>query len=256
MMRSALIALLMLPATAILTSTSAQAGCDESSSAGVAVVAGTLVAGAESSATGCGTANPGDPPVITDINHVTTAGLSEDCVLTSMALGINPFTFCQPGADEDVDITPGMAAALFRTIPIEPSQLHIQPPNGRTLVNFETNFFTTTGEFDVTVPLLGQRIDLHITPSSFTWHYGDGASNTTAEPGSPYPALDVTHTYLKKGQIAPSVDTTYIADYRVNGGPWSRVDGTVTIPGLPVDLEVLTATPTLVGYDRIGRPRG
>ena len=85
--------------------------------------------------------------------------------------------------------------------------------------------------------------------SDFSWRFGDALSMTTDEPGSPYPHLDVTHRYLKKGHVAPSVDTTYTATYRVNGGPWRDVPGSVTIPGAPVALEVLTATPTLVGYD-------
>ncbi len=98
--------------------------------------------------------------------------------------------------------------------------------------------------------LLGQRVDLHIVPSEFTWQFGDGESLTTNEPGAPYPDLVVTHRYTKKGKVAPSVDTTYVAAFRVNGGGWQDVPGSVTIPGAPVDLQVLTATPTLVGYDR------
>ena len=47
--------------------------------------------------------------------------------------------------------------------------------------------------------------------------------------------------------MSPAVDTTYTATYRVNGGPWADVPGSVTIPGVPVGLEVLTATPVLVG---------
>ena len=46
------------------------------------------------------------------------------------------------------------------------------------------------------------------------------------------------------------MDTTYTAEFRVNGGAWQDVPGSVTIAGTSVDLEVLTATPTLVGYDR------
>ncbi len=46
------------------------------------------------------------------------------------------------------------------------------------------------------------------------------------------------------------MDTTYTATFRVNGGPWRDVPGSVTVAGAPVDLQVLTATPTLVGYDR------
>jgi hypothetical protein len=44
------------------------------------------------------------------------------------------------------------------------------------------------------------------------------------------------------------VDTTYSADWRVNGGAWQPVNGTVTIPGAPVALDVVEASPTLVGY--------
>ena len=141
-----------------------------------------------------------------------------------------------------------MRAAL-RVVPLPASVLEVQPANGRTLVNFDTNFFTQTDEFDRTVTLLGQRVDLHIVPSAFGWRFGDGESVTTKEPGAPYPQLDVTHSYLTKGRVAPSVDTTYTAQFRVNGGPWRDVPGSVTIPGAPVALRVLTATPTLVGYD-------
>jgi hypothetical protein len=141
-----------------------------------------------------------------------------------------------------------MVAAALKAIPLPPSVLQIQPINGRTLVNFDTNFYTATRAFDRTVPLLGQQVDLHIVPSGFGWRFGDGDSMTTEEPGAPYPDLQVTHRYLRKGKVAPSVDTTYTATYSVNGGPWADVPGSVTIPGGPVELQVLTATPTLVGY--------
>ena len=88
-------------------------------------------------------------------------------------------------------------------------------------------------------------------PSEFGWRFGDGGVAGDRRPGAPYPDCEVTHRYLKKGQVAPSVDTTYTATYRVNGGPWRDVPGSVTIAGAPVDLQVLTATPTLVGYDRV-----
>ncbi len=52
----------------------------------------------------------------------------------------------------------------------------MQPANGRTLVNFDTNFFTGTRPFDMPLNLLGQRVDLHIVPSEFGWRFGDGES--------------------------------------------------------------------------------
>lgn len=143
-----------------------------------------------------------------------------------------------------------MALRALRRVPLPPSVLQVQPPNGKTLVNFETNFFTEAVPFERTVRILGQRVDLRIRPTAFTWHFGDGTTRTTSEPGAPYPRLDVTHAYRRKGRVTPSVDTTYGADYRVDGGPWRPVSGTVTIAGAPQTLAVLTARPTLVGDTR------
>lgn len=183
------------------------------------------------------------PPTHTDVDSL--------CIHLAELAGVAPEEICT-GVEEEGDppeVTPGLVAAALRAIPLPPSALQVQPPNGRTLVNFDTNFFTATREFDRTVVLLGQRVELHIVPSSFTWQFGDGESATTSDPGAPYPELDVTHTYLQKGLVGPSVDTTYTAQFRVGGGPWRDVPGSVTIAGAPVDLQVLTATPTLVGYN-------
>ncbi len=145
-------------------------------------------------------------------------------------------------------MTAGSVAAAFRELPLPPSELIVQPPNGRTLVNFDTNFYTETEPFDRTIRLFGQRVDLRIWPARYEWDFGDGAAMATASAGSPYPDLEITHSYTDKGTVGPAVDTTYSADFRVNGGPWRPVPGTVTIPGASVVLEVVEATPTLVGY--------
>jgi hypothetical protein len=144
-------------------------------------------------------------------------------------------------------VTPGLVLQALRRIDLPASDLNVQPPGGRTLVNFETNFFTENGEFTRTVRLLGQRVELRIWPASFGWRFGDGSATTTSDPGSPYPHLDITHRYLDKGRVSPSVDTTYAARFRVGGGPWRDVNGTVTIPGSPEGLRVVTARPVLVG---------
>jgi hypothetical protein len=144
-------------------------------------------------------------------------------------------------------VTPGLVLSAFRRIPLPASELVVQPPGGRTLVNFDTNFYTERGELTRVVRLLGQRVELRIWPSSFVWHYGDGVSEQTTTAGSPYPDLEITHRYLSKGRVAASVDTTYAADFRVGAGPWRAVDGTVTIPGEAEGLRVVTARPVLVG---------
>lgn len=169
------------------------------------------------------------------------------CIGYAAQVGLDPAEFCA-GEQPAAEVTPGMVLAALRRIPLPPSELIVQPPNGRTLVNFDTNFYTETEPFDRTIRLLGQRVDLRISPSAFEWHFGDGAAMATASAGSPYPDLEITHSYADKGTVGPAVDTTYSADFRVNGGPWRPVPGTVTIPGVSVALEVVEATPTLVGY--------
>ncbi len=165
------------------------------------------------------------------------------CVGQSIGLGQ---VDCGGEAVEPV-LTPGMVASAFARIPLPASTLIIQPPNGRTLVNFDTNFYTETEPSTRSVTLLGQRVELSITPASFGWRFGDGSSATTTSPGSAYPDLEVTHSYLRKGRMLPSVDTTYTATYRVSNGGWQPVPGSVTIPGASVPLQVVTARPQLVG---------
>ena len=67
--------------------------------------------------------------------------------------------------------------------------------------------------------LLGRQVDLRIWPSQFRWVFGDGGELASASAGAPYPDLLVTHSYLQKGGVSPRVDTTYAAQFRVDGGP-------------------------------------
>lgn len=148
-------------------------------------------------------------------------------------------------------ITTAMVLREFRRLAWPTSPLVVQPPGGRTLVNFETNFSTTNTEPSTrTVVLLGQQVDIEATPTSWVWNFGDGESRTTRTPGALYPDLEVTHTYLDADVVeSPSVDTVYSGRYRINGGPWQQIPETVTVPGEAVELEVVEAQPVLVGSD-------
>lgn len=208
--------------------------------------AGTLVVGVETEVQGdsCGGVEP------TQFNGPRDSGLDALCVREALSQGLDPFAFCDlaPVLGSPIQLTPGMVATAFRNIPLPPSELTVQPPNGRTLVNFATNFYTEQGPFNRTVRLLGQRVELRIWPSEYRWVFGDGAGLASESAGAPYPELLVTHSYRRAGSVSPRVDTTYAAQFSVNGGPWRDVDGTVTIPGSPVGLDVTTAGPVLVGY--------
>lgn len=182
------------------------------------------------------------PPRDSDLDAV--------CVEHAISTGLDPFGYCDiadSGEGNPPQVTPGLVAAAFQRIPLPEAPLAIQPPNGRTLVNFATNFYTAQGELNRTVTLLGRQVELRIWPASFTWRFGDGESRQTTEPGAAYPDLEVTHEYVRTGRVTPSVDTTYAAQFRVDGGPWRDVAGTVTIPGSPQTLRVVEARPVLVG---------
>jgi hypothetical protein len=135
----------------------------------------------------------------------------------------------------------------FKQLSWPASELTIQPPKGRTLVNLDTIFFTTNAEPTVVpVRLLGQSVEIEATPTSYTWHFGDGESLTTDTPGHAYPEQEVTHTYLETATVAPSVDTTYTGRYRVGNGGWQTIDATVTVAGAPQQLTIVEAKPKLV----------
>jgi hypothetical protein len=150
-------------------------------------------------------------------------------------------------------ITPDMVFEAMQRLTWPKSELVIQPPGGETLVNFETNFYTTnTAPTTQAVTLLGQRVEIEATPGSYVWHWGgagdDGASEETDGPGSPYPDLTVTHTYRDaEVTVHPRVDTVYSGRYRVNGDGWATIPDTLTVPGDPVALDILEARPVLVG---------
>ncbi len=146
-------------------------------------------------------------------------------------------------------ITPGKVFKEMQKLDWPEAELVIQPPDGRTLVNLETNFMTTTTEPTVrTVALLGHRVDIEATPVIYTWHFGDGTEESGSDPGAAYPDLRVTHVYDEAGvTLSPSVDVTYHGRFRVDGGAWTDIPEELTVAGAPVDLQVLTATPHLVG---------
>jgi len=149
-------------------------------------------------------------------------------------------------------VTPAQVERAFQRLSWPASQIVVQPPKGRTLVNFDTNFYTTnTRPTTQTVTLIGQQVTIEATPTEYTWHFGSGTADgdlTTSDPGAAYPDLRVTYRYTRVGEVSPSVDTTYSGRYRVGNGGWKTIPSTLTVPGTSVDLQVVSATPHLVGY--------
>jgi len=156
------------------------------------------------------------------------------------------------------EITPGYVAEQWQDLDWETAGLTLQPPDGQTLVNFPTNFFTTMSPQPqtLTVTLLGIPVTIEATPTAWTWHPGNPTDAndqwSTSDPGTPYSdGIDAdslnTFRYLHAGTVTPSVDVTYTGRFRVNGGAWQDIPGDLTKPGTTVNLDVLPAGAHLTG---------
>ncbi|MGN6129660.1 MAG: hypothetical protein ACTHOK_04895 [Nocardioidaceae bacterium] len=144
-------------------------------------------------------------------------------------------------------MTPALVLEALRRVGLPALETHTQPED-KTLINFDTIFYAEPQTFDRTLTLLGQSVDVEATPTSYTWHHGDGTATTTSEPGAPYPSKDITYRYAHAHTtVQPSVDVTYSARFRVNGGAWQDIPDTVTIAGPPTELRVSEATAVLSG---------
>jgi hypothetical protein len=125
-------------------------------------------------------------------------------------------------------------------------------PNGRTLVNLETIVYTDDSKVSTTtVTLLGFPVVVEATPISYTWRFGDGSpALTTSTPGRPYPAKDITHKYMKRGNVSLTLTTNYAARFNVADTGWQYIEGTVPITGPATPLQIREAVPVLVDPDR------
>ncbi|WP_293780937.1 hypothetical protein [uncultured Aeromicrobium sp.] len=139
----------------------------------------------------------------------------------------------------------GDIVRAVRELGLPALQVRIEPAT-TTLVNLPTNLYAEPEEFDRTLNLLGTPVRVRATPTSFTWHHGDGTTQRTASAGSPYPRLDVTHRYQNPAEeIQVRVDVAYAVEYMIGDEPWQSLDAAIIATGPPATLTVREAAPVL-----------
>ncbi|QLQ09650.1 MAG: hypothetical protein HZY75_03730 [Nocardioidaceae bacterium] len=149
--------------------------------------------------------------------------------------------------DDPGQITPAMVLQALRRVGLPAAEVRTDPAD-KTLVNLDTIFSTTSETTIRTLSMLGHRVEVEATPSQWVWDFDDGISASTSEPGRPYPHKDLTHRYREAGvTVRPSVDVSYQARFRVEGGPWTTIQEAVTITGPTTRLRVAEAIPVLSG---------
>ncbi len=159
-----------------------------------------------------------------------------------------------PGASPTV--TMPMIINAFRNTPWAQPQISTQPTGNVTLVGLDTYYQVSwtasgyqPGEVDP-VTMLGIPVEIRPTLDHFTYVFGDGQDfGPTDSAGGPYPSGGITHQYLHAGEYPTHVDTTFGAEFRINGGAWAPIPDTVTVPGPPTTVSVRTAEARLVPSD-------
>ncbi|MFC0222117.1 hypothetical protein [Nocardioides zeicaulis] len=161
--------------------------------------------------------------------------------------GVDVGDVCVPEADVDEVNVLALIIRQFKRIEWPASELVVQPPGGKTLVNFETNFYTDDDQpITQTVRIAGRQVEIRAVQVTYRFHFGDGTGVDSASPGRPNPYLDVTHVYTQADPVTVSLDTTYSGEYRIGGGAWTPINETVTVQGAAQDLDVVEALPQLV----------
>ena len=129
------------------------------------------------------------------------------------------------------------------------AEAQIQPPNGRTLVDLDTNFYTDSprewGPRDLQV---GEAtVQVRATVQEYHWDFGDGSSNVTTSPGAPYPDKEIVHAYGQTGSFTPSVTLMYHVEWQYDGNGWAPFDDLLPASASPTtDLQVVEKINRLV----------
>jgi len=113
--------------------------------------------------------------------------------------------------------------------------LHAEP-DGWAVIGVPANFWVEVRAVTVRAALLGDAAEVRFTPQAYRFDYGDGATRTSARPGSSWAALGLEelsptstdHVYRTRGDLRASATVVYSARYRFAGGPWIGVTGAVS----------------------------
>ena len=176
--------------------------------------------------------------------YVSSACRVEESIPRFGCRQINPPVSADPDADAP-ELTQGDILTAVREIGLPSLQILIQPGN-KTLVNIQTILYTRPQPFQHTITLLDHTINLIANPTTYHWIHGDGTTNTTTQPGRPYPAKDITHSYRDThNNLKPKVNVTYTVKYRIDAGPWQTINQPLHTTGPTTTLTVRQAAPVL-----------
>lgn len=162
-----------------------------------------------------------------------------------------------PGNDHTVTLSD---IARFRPAP----GIQRMEPDGWVVVGLPANIYSIVGVQIVPGELLGQSADVRFTPVAWRWNYGDGTAATLPTKGGTWQALGLrefdatptSHIYQRAGNYTIRLSIVYRAEYRIAGGPFVPIAGTITLPANELYITASGAKTVLVDRDCTVAPRG
>jgi len=171
-------------------------------------------------------------------------------------VGITCWADAVPGSRPSVTLA--MVQQAFHTTPWSRPVIITEPQGNVALVGLDTFYevsWTPQGfqpnEVEAIDPatMLGFQVEIRPRLDHFTYVFGDGQDfGPTSNEGGGYPSGGITHQYVSAGDYPARVDTTFGAEFRINGGAWAPIPDTVTIPGPATNVTVKTARAELVSH--------
>ncbi|MFD5226848.1 hypothetical protein ACFWHT_14625 [Microbacterium sp. NPDC058342] len=160
----------------------------------------------------------------------------------------------EPLPEDDEPATPTFTITDLASFSPAPSSLTGEPGN-LGVAGLPTNFTADARTHTRDGELFGYPLTARFTPSSFTFHYGDGEHRTNSTAGKSWETLnlpqfsptDTSHVYTERGTYNASVDTIYTAEIDLGTG-YFPITGTLTIPGPPQDIRIYEARTALVAH--------
>lgn len=160
--------------------------------------------------------------------------------------------------DDEPDITvileqiPGLVAEEFTTLPIDGGSVQFEEDLlGFGFINRHTNVFADVEDQSFQRDMLGIDVEIRAVPVDYHFDYGDGATRTTASPGtsaadqaaaSGSALTDVetptSHVYQETGLYDVDLTTTFTGEYRIAGGTWTPIADSTTVAASPGQADI------------------
>lgn len=168
----------------------------------------------------------------------------------------------EPAEQDEPEPLPVVTEADFAELPIEASTIGFEPDfQGFGFLDSHTNVFAESETQVLTEAMLGYQVDIRAIPIEFHFDYGDGTTVTSFDPGSALPDYDsagyavdktdtataTSHVYTASGTFEVTIGTTFIGEYRVDGGEWIGIPGEAVISSSPGNADIWQMSSRSVG---------